>query len=124
MSPRLRKAVRDRAVAIGGDAVADVHARMRARPEYAALVEHELAQLQVARQIRELREARHWSQAELAERAHTKQPAIARIESGRTMPRFDLLQKVATAFGARLEVTFRGPGMSLRQGAAGRGRLK
>jgi transcriptional regulator with XRE-family HTH domain len=46
------------------------------------------------------------SQAELAERAGTKQPAIARLESGRVVPRLELLQKIADALGMRLEVRF------------------
>jgi DNA-binding XRE family transcriptional regulator len=61
---------------------------------------------QLARRIRELREERKFTQAELAARAHTTQSAIARLESGTVTPRLDLLQKIATALGLRLNVGF------------------
>ena len=71
-------------------------------PEFAA----EWDRRQLARRIRELREGRRFSQAELAARAHTTQSAIARLESGRSTPRLDLLQKIASALGLRLSVDF------------------
>ncbi len=51
-----------------------------------------------------LREARHLSPADLAAKGGTQQPAIARIESGRALPRQDFLQRIADALGARLDV--------------------
>lgn len=62
--------------------------------------------LEIARKIRALRENKRLTQAELAARAHTTQSAIARLESGRTAPTFDLLQKVAVAMGHRLNIGF------------------
>src|SRR5689334_4179053 len=61
---------------------------------------------QLARRIRELREATSLTQAELASRAHTTQSAIARLESGQVIPKLDLLQKVADAMGRSLRVEF------------------
>jgi HTH-type transcriptional regulator/antitoxin HipB len=75
-------------------------------PKFARAFEEAFDQLALARQIRALREDRHLSQGELARRAGTKQPAIARLESGRVLPRLDLLQKVAAALEARLKLDF------------------
>ena len=66
----------------------------------------EFERLQLARQVRALREAKHMTQGDSAERAGTKQPAIARLESGRVVPRLDLLQKIAAAMGMILDVQF------------------
>ena len=71
-------------------------------PEFAA----EWDKRQLARRIRDLRESRRLTQAELAARAHTTQSAIARLESGAVVPRLDLLQKIAAAFGLCLRVDF------------------
>jgi len=55
----------------------------------------------VAREIIQLRKARGWTQRELAERAHTSQPAIARLESGnyRNLS-LSFLRKLGKALGA------------------------
>jgi DNA-binding XRE family transcriptional regulator len=74
----------------------------KASPEFAA----ELDKLALARSIKELRESQKMTQAELATRAHTAQSAIARLESGKVVPRLDLLQKVANAMGRKLVITF------------------
>lgn len=58
----------------------------------------------IARRVRELRVERNLSQAELAERAGTGQAAIARIETGRSIPKLDLLGRIAEALGVRLTV--------------------
>ena len=73
---------------------------------FAAIYHEEFNKLALARQVRELREKQKLSQAELAEKAGTKQPAIARLESGRVIPRLDLLQKIAHALGMRLDIRF------------------
>jgi transcriptional regulator with XRE-family HTH domain len=55
----------------------------------------------IAKQIIRLRKARGWTQRELAERAHTSQPAIARLESGsyRNLS-LTFLRKLGRALGA------------------------
>ena len=75
-------------------------------PSFARGVQEHFDSLQVARRVRALRQRRKVSQAELARRIGTKQPAIARLESGRVVPKLDLLEKVARALGAQLEVRF------------------
>lgn len=45
------------------------------------------------------------SQRELAERIGTTQPAISKIEAGRTLPRLDLLDRIARATGGPITLT-------------------
>jgi transcriptional regulator with XRE-family HTH domain len=48
--------------------------------------------------VKELREAKRWTQAELAERSQVPQPTISRIESGKTSGvDFGVLEKLAEA---------------------------
>jgi transcriptional regulator with XRE-family HTH domain len=54
--------------------------------------------------VREARRRAGLSQATLAERAGTTQSAIARIESGRTSPRFDTVEALIRHAGFRLDV--------------------
>lgn len=60
----------------------------------------------IGRIVKLLREKRGLTQDDLAERAGTKQPSIARLESGRVIPRLDLLEKIATSLGLVLDVRF------------------
>lgn len=57
-----------------------------------------------AYQVARLRIMRGLTQEQLAELVGTKQPSIARLESGRIEPRLSFLRRVAQALGARLEV--------------------
>ena len=83
-----------------------IERRKATRPTFSALFDEELGKLALARQVRELREQENLSQEELAKRVGTKQPAIARLESGRVIPRLDLLQKIAVALGRDLQIRF------------------
>ena len=47
------------------------------------------------------------TQAELARRAGLSQPAVARLEDPDYNPTLDMLERVAAALGARLEVDLR-----------------
>lgn len=62
--------------------------------------------LEPAFQIARLRIERGLTQAQLAELVGTKQPAIARLESGQTKPSLDFLERLAEALGTRLEIRF------------------
>ena len=48
---------------------------------------------ELGQQLRALREAQHLSQAELARRMGSTQPAIARLEAGRVAPSLDTLDR-------------------------------
>ncbi len=91
---------------VGGSLQEFIEQRKAESPTFAVLYAEEFNKAALARQVRELREKRKLSQAELAERVGTKQPAIARLESGRVVPRIDLLQKIAHALGVQLEIRF------------------
>lgn len=72
------------------------------RTEYAAL-EEEFA---LARAIIEARTNAGLTQEQLAERMKTSQSAIARLESGRTIPSARTLARFAKATGTRLRISF------------------
>jgi len=57
----------------------------------------------VGQRIREARDARGWSQGELAERCGLSRPTIARIEAGQHV-RMGTLEKVARALGLTVEL--------------------
>ena len=60
--------------------------------------------LEPAYQIARLRILRGLTQEQLAEKVGTKQPSIARLESGRSTPSLDFLQRVAEALDAQVEI--------------------
>jgi transcriptional regulator with XRE-family HTH domain len=80
----------------------EVKAKLLADPE----VKQAYDSLEPAYQIARLRIARGLTQAQLAEMVGTKQPSIARLESGASEPSVAFLRKVAAALEARLEVRF------------------
>jgi len=57
--------------------------------------------------VRHRREELGITQAQLAERAGLQQPAVARFETGGTMPTIPMLERLAGALGLRLNVEFR-----------------
>ncbi len=64
----------------------------------------------IAEQVRVNREARNWTQRELAERCGSNQSTISRIENCRDLrllPSLDLLQRIASAFDCALLVQFK-----------------
>ena len=60
--------------------------------------------LEPAYQVARLRMLRGLTQEELAQKVGTKQPSIARLESGRTEPKISFLRRVVEALGGCLEV--------------------
>jgi transcriptional regulator with XRE-family HTH domain len=75
-------------------------AAQRSDPEVVAALE----ELEPAYQIARLRILRGLTQEQLAELAGTKQPSIARLESGSSEPSVLFLRRVAKALNARIEV--------------------
>lgn len=68
--------------------------------------ERELRRLMISHQIAELRERHHMSQKQLAERLHTRQQVISRIEKDNYRPSLTTLEKIADLFGKKLEIRF------------------
>jgi|UniRef100_A0A7C1J7Z1 DNA-binding XRE family transcriptional regulator len=61
-------------------------------------------QYKLASLLIRLRSEAGLSQAELAKRVGTTQSAIARMESGKVIPRLESLQRIARACGKTLEI--------------------
>ncbi len=62
---------------------------------------------QLSRKLIETRLKRNISQRDLAEKAHTTQAVISRIESMNSNPSIGLLKKLAEALGVKLKVGFK-----------------
>ena len=60
--------------------------------------------LEPAYQVARLRIRRGLTQEQLAEKVGTKQPSIARLESGNVIPRLDFLRRVVEALGGTLMI--------------------
>lgn len=82
--------------------------RMRERRmrEPGAVEAYDAARLafELGASVRQMRENRGWTQARLAEAAGMTQSAVARFEAGGTVPTIQVLERLAKALGARLEV--------------------
>ena len=65
--------------------------------------------LEPAYQVARLRIRRGLSQKQLAEMVGTKQPSIARLESGQVAPRLSFLKRVVEALGGTLTVHIEAP---------------
>jgi len=69
-------------------------------PEFITAAE----KLEPGYQIARLRILRGLTQTQLAEMVGTRQPSIARLENGSSLPSISFLQKVAAALDAKIEV--------------------
>ena len=69
-------------------------------PEFQAAVREQAPAYQIAR----LRILRGLTQKQLADLAGTRQPSIARLESGKSDPDLAFLRQIANVLGARVEV--------------------
>lgn len=78
----------------------DWEAGQMRNPEFRAAAE----ELEPAYQVARLRILRGLTQEQLAKLVGTRQPSIARLESGKVEPRLSFLRRVVEMLGARLEV--------------------
>jgi DNA-binding XRE family transcriptional regulator len=69
-------------------------------PEFVAAA----SELEPGYQIARLRIQRGLTQAQLAEMVGTRQPSIARLENGSSVPSLSFLDRIATALDARIEL--------------------
>jgi len=56
--------------------------------------------------LKTLRAARHWSQADLAQRLHVSRQSVNAIETGRYDPSLPLAFRIAELFGLTIEEVF------------------
>lgn len=77
----------------------------------------------VAALIRRVRARADLSQAELAGRASTSQPALARYETGATLPTLPTLERLVSACGLQLQVRAAGATEASAEVTSVRGRL-
>ncbi|MFE3452084.1 helix-turn-helix domain-containing protein [Nonomuraea sp. NPDC059194] len=82
----------------------DKRAEIMSRPGAGSAYEAARIRFQLGEAVRRRREELGLTQAELAERAGLKQPAVARLEAGGTMPTIPMLERVAEALEMRLSV--------------------
>lgn len=61
-------------------------------------------ELEPGYQVARLRILRGLTQAQLAEMVGTRQPSIARLENGTSIPSLSFLNKLATALNAKIEL--------------------
>jgi DNA-binding XRE family transcriptional regulator len=87
---------------VGSSVRSHVRKLRRERPGFGEAFD----KLQLARQLRDLRQQLGMTQVEVAGRAGTHQTAIARLESGRVVPDLTLLAKVARGMGLTLRIVF------------------
>jgi len=78
----------------------DWEAEQMRDPESRAIAE----EMEPAYQLARLRILHGLTQEQLADLVGTKQPSIARLESGTSEPRIAFLRKVAAALGSRVEI--------------------
>ena len=77
--------------------------------EFSILYEKEKIKNKIAQMIIQLRQREGLTQEELAKRANTSQPVIARLERGTDsrIPSLELLNKIAHSLGRELEISFK-----------------
>jgi len=80
----------------------DWQAEQRQDPDFVA-AEREL---EPGYQVARLRTQRGLTQAQLAEMVGTRQPSIARLENGTSVPSLSFLDRIAKALDARIELNF------------------
>ena len=89
--------------------VRDLHMEWMKDPEYRREYEALEEEFSLMRALIEARIGAGLTQEQLAERMETSQSAIARLESGRSLPSGRTLQRFAEATGTKLRISFEPP---------------
>lgn len=89
----------------------DLRDRRLAEPGAAQAYEATRLAYELGRTVREMREARGWTQNKLAGESGMTQPAIARFEAGGTVPTIPVLERIARALEAELVVRLERPSL-------------
>jgi ribosome-binding protein aMBF1 (putative translation factor) len=80
--------------------------RRMAEPGAAEAYDAARLAFELGRVVRDLREHRGWSQAQLAKASGMTQSAVARFEAGGTVPTLPVLERLAAALEVSLSVKF------------------
>ena len=83
-----------------------LHEKRSKDPAYRKAYDQLEEEFALAAAIAEARGKAGLTQEEVAQRMHTTQSNIARLEAGRTTPSTRTLEKFAEAVGTRLKITF------------------
>ena len=86
--------------------VNDLHKKWMRKKEYREAYELLAPEFRVARAVIKARATAGLTQEQLAQRIETTQSVIARLESERTRPSTQTLERFATATGTRLKISF------------------
>ncbi len=89
--------------------VNDLHQKWMKNQKYRRAHEELAPEFALAHAVIEARVAAGLTQQQLAQRMETTQSVIARMEGGRTRPSTQTLERLATATGTRLKITFEPP---------------
>jgi len=81
--------------------------RLMRDPEFRAEYEALEPEYRLASALIQLRLSKGLTQQELAEKLHTKQASIARLESGSSLPSLSTIRRVAEALDAEINVVVR-----------------
>jgi ribosome-binding protein aMBF1 (putative translation factor) len=92
--------------------VSDLHQKWMKKEEYRKAYEALAPEFALARAVIDARVTAGLTQEQFAERMDTTQSVIARLESGRTRPSTQTLERLATATGTHLRISFE-PGARL-----------
>lgn len=86
--------------------VIDLHRKWIKDSEYRKAHESLAPEFELVRALIHARVQAGLTQEQLAQRMETTQSVIARLESGRTQPSTQTLERLAVATGTRLKITF------------------
>jgi transcriptional regulator with XRE-family HTH domain len=86
--------------------IKDLHSEWMKDPGYSKEYDALAAEFELARAITQARTKAGLTQEQLADRMQTSQSAVARLESGRSMPSARTLERFAKATGTRLKIKF------------------
>jgi ribosome-binding protein aMBF1 (putative translation factor) len=84
----------------------DLHQKWLKNKEYRKAYDELTPEFAVARAVIDARAKAGLTQEQLAQRMATTQSVIARLESGRSKPSTQTLERLAVATGTRLKITF------------------
>lgn len=86
--------------------VDDLHQKWMKSKDYRKAFEELAPEFEIAHAVLEARVTAGLTQEQLAQRMDTTQSVIARLESGRTRPSTQTLERLAVATGTRLKISF------------------